>query len=696
MKENLKMKIRNLCLLVFWISMFASASCARRGMPTGGPKDTIPPQLINMSPALESVNFDEDELVLEFDEYIQARSLKQDLIINPPVKEYDFYVNSRTLVIELNEELQENTTYTFNFREAIKDVSEQNPAENAVMAFSTGSKIDSFQVQGQVRDLMTNKPSDDVLVALYPEGDTLNPFEDPPTYLTKTDEEGNYAIKYIRVGTYKLFAFNDQNNNLKIDSNNESLGFEADPLVLLPEETVPINPADTTTGAVQAQAIQDSTIAQQKTLYGKTVDVNLFRQDVRPIEIQSSRSNGKYYEVKVNKSLKDYTLIVDQEDLQAETQQYLDSLNAELPRDTTRYLYSNFQDQQKMIRVYNTIRQDSLRTFVILTDSVGHEERDTLYVQFAESRREAESLRQTVSAPGDIRNMVELNIKFSKPIIRVNTDSILLSYDTLFYLPLDYDSLLQWNDRLDELSITTQINRNQLLDTLLVKLKESDSLQFISTQRTKYLYLDSLKNTNELEQQLNYFEQLGRLVRSPAFRMLADSLNALSDEDIKSRLITSFVDTINVEAIYVPQIFSREEVMANLKPLVFYLAEGSFMSVENDSSQQILQQYSFKKPEEYGTIAGDINTTYESYTIQLLDKSNNLIADTQANNGQFTFELVPPGQYTIRILVDEDQDGKWEEGNILENREPEPVFFYTAEETIDLRANWVREISLTF
>src|SRR5690606_38194015 len=127
-------------------------------------------------------NFSADEIALEFDEYIEARSLKQDIIINPPVKEYDFYVNRSTLVIELNEDLQENTTYTFNFRGAIKDISEQNPAENVVMAFSTGSKLDSFQVQGQVKDLFTNQPSEDVLVALYPEGDTLNPFEDPPMY----------------------------------------------------------------------------------------------------------------------------------------------------------------------------------------------------------------------------------------------------------------------------------------------------------------------------------------------------------------------------------------------------------------------------------------------------------------------------------------------------------------------------------
>ena len=686
------MKILKLCILAFWIGMIALGSCARRGVPTGGPKDTIPPVLLNMSPEIETVNFDDDELVLEFDEFIQARSLKQDLIINPPIEDYDSYVNRRTLVIELNEELQENTTYTFNFRDAIKDVSEQNPAENIVMAFSTGSKIDSFQVQGNVRQLFTNQAAEDVLVSLYPESDTLTPFEDPPTYLTKTDEEGNYAIRYIRVGTYKLYAFRDENNNLKIDSNKEPFGFEAEPVVLLPEETQPIPPVD----SLSIKAGTDTTAMEQMTLYGKEVNVRLFGQDIRPIQIQSSRANGKYFEIKTNKALNNYELNVDESDLKDSTLQYLDSLNFDLPQDTTRYLYSNFQDQQKTIRIYNTLRQDSLRTFIVLSDSVNQTERDTIFVQFQESRRQAEELNQTVEAESKIKDTIQLSINFSKPITQVNTDSILLSYDTLFYIPLDYDTLFRWNKRLDQVSIKRGINRGRLLDTLQAYLQENDSITFFRRQEQKRLYLDSLRSAANLEKQLVYFENLASLIQSDTIIQFADSINNIDDANLQSELLSNLADTLTVEAIYQPKVFPREELLANPKPLIFYLAAGSFMSVEQDSSQQIIQQFSFKKPEEYGTITGNVSTAYESYTIQLTDKNYSVIEESRGTKGTYTFELIPPGEYKIRVLIDENGNGTWDRGNVLENREPEPIYFYTEEETIELRANWQREINLSF
>ncbi|MDF9800566.1 uncharacterized protein (DUF2141 family) [Catalinimonas alkaloidigena] len=684
------MKVKNIWLCIFWITLIAIGSCARRGVPTGGPRDTIPPTLVNMYPPLEAVNFDDDEVYLEFDEYVEARSLKQDIIINPPVEDFDFYVNRQSVVVELNEDLQENTTYTFNFRDAVKDISEQNPANNIVMAFSTGSQIDSFQVQGKVTELLTNKASEDVLVALYPEGDTLTPFEDPPMYLTKTDEEGNYAIRYIKVGTYKIFAYNDKNNNLKIDSNTEAFGFKAEPIALLPEDANPIIPPDSL-----STGVKDSTLLPQKTLYGKTVDLQLFNQDVRPIEVQSARANGKYFEIKTNKGLMDYELTVDQDDLEESSLQYLDSLNPELPKDTIRHVYSNFQDNHKTIRLYKTIEQDSLRSFLSVQDSVGQTTLDTLYIRFTETRREKEQLRQNISSKSDIKNNINTNIEFSKPIAKVITDSILLSYDTLFYLDLNYDELLNWNDRLDKVSIQKELNKNQLVDSLISYLQERDSTLFIELQNQNRLYLDSLQATDEAEQRLNYFNILAQSMSS--LQPINDSLKQIEDVNIMNSILSQLADTLDIsKEKFVSQTYEREELLNTLKPLVLYISAGSFMSIENDSSQRVIQRFNFKKPSENGTITGTVSTEYERYTIQLLNSNYEVVEETQPANSSYSFTLITPGEYHLRILVDENLNGQWDKANILENRNSEPIYFYTEEEVIDLRANWTREINLSF
>ena len=686
-----KMNIKSFCLIAFWLGLLLSASCARRGVPTGGPKDTIPPVLLNMNPELETVNFGDDEILLEFDEFIEARSLKQDLIVNPPIDDYDFYVNRRSLVLELNEELQENTTYTFNFRDAIKDISEQNPAENIVVAFSTGDKIDSFQVQGQVANLFTNEAVDDAIVALYPESDTLTPFEDPPTYLTKTDEEGNYTIKYIRIGTYKLYAFVDENNNLKIDSNNEPFGFESEPVVLLPETASLMQ----STGSVST-SLSDSSDNSELSLYGQTNEIKIYRQDVRDIEIQSSRANGKYYEIKANKSLSSYELVIDYDDLRDSTLQYVDSLDLQLPKDTTRYVYNNFQEEQKTIRIYNTLRQDSLLAYINLYDSVDHLLQDTVYIKFSETRREQAELSQTVSTKNDIRNAITFNIAFSKPITNINRDSILLSYDTLFYIPLNYDSLFTWNDNLDSVGAKIPIDKNRLVDTIRAYLQIQDSSMFETTKIQKRNFLDSIKIASQDADKLKYFRSLSQLVSGNSLAILTDSAGNIEDEVLQAQFIDGIVDTLNVEDQYQRNEYPRTELLENLKELILYLSPGSFLSIENDSSTQILQRYAFKKPAEFGNIKGNINTEYASYVIQLLDKNFELVAETSATEGAFSFELVPPGEYVIRVLIDENLNGKWDKGNILQNTEPEPVFFYTEEELIELRANWQREINLSF
>lgn len=680
------MRIRTLGLAIFWLALIATVSCARRGVPTGGPKDTIPPTLINMSPALETVNFDGDEIVLEFDEFIEARSLKQDIIINPRIEEYDFYVNRKSLYLELQEDLRENTTYTFNFRDAIKDVSEQNPAENVILAFSTGNTIDSFQVQGQIKDLLTYQPAEDVVVALYEEGDTLNPYEDAPLYLTKTNEEGRYAIRYIKTGTYQIYAYNDENNNLKIDSNSEALGFKSEPILLIPGEVTPLDPLDST------MAMNDSL---QTVRYGEDVDIFLFRQDIRPIQVQSARSIGKYFDIKLNKSVREYELTVDSSDVELSTLAYLDSLNPELPKNSRRILYSNFQNQQKDLRIYQSILQDSLRVFVNFTDSVEQIQQDTFYVQFGETRRNPDELRQSVRTDKEIVDSIRMEIEFNKPMIRVNTDSILLSYDTLFYLPLKYDEFISWNESLDKVTLRKTINRNALADTIVNYQLARDSLNFYSRLQKQEEYLAKLQEPGEVEEKLSYFDSLTGILEAKELILIRDSLQTQEEDAQRLNLLNSVIDTLTLENEYQPLSIQKSEILENLKPLVLYLAPGSFMSIENDSSQQVLQRYSFKKADNYGNISGNISTTYESYTVQLLDKNYQVIRET-GPSVEYAFELVPPGDYYLRVLIDEDLDGQWERGNILKDEEPEPVFFYTEEEVINLRANWFREIDLNF
>ncbi|WKN46095.1 Ig-like domain-containing domain [Tunicatimonas pelagia] len=666
-------------LLALWVLLIMVGSCARQGTPTGGPKDSIPPKLVRMYPELETVNFDEDKIELEFDEYIEGRELKQELIITPPIEDYSFYVSKRTLFLEIEEELRDSTTYTFNFREGIKDASEKNPAENLIVAFSTGPEIDSFQVSGNVRALMTQQPVEDVVVALYDVNDTLDAFTGPPMYLAKTDTGGDYTIRYIREGLYNIYAYVDENGNLKIDSNNEPFGFKSEPVYLGTD----INKL------VQADSI---TITDSVYALNKIRDLVIQRQDIRPIRLQSARVNGKYFEIKFNKSLDSYSLSAAERVGQATLDFLKDSVAFNLS-DTSIVLFSNFQDEQKVVRIYNTLKQDSLAITISATDSAQQLLPDTLlYLKFTESRRKiADFTTQFISGDNEVTDTISGTFVFSKPVAQINTDSILLSYDTLFYLPIDYSQALQWSEHSDQVGLDVPVDQSQIVDSVIYYLKLNDSSSYKDRVRQQTVYLDSLKNETDAsgENRLGWLQQFVIAKKANPDRAVLDSIKSLEEEEAKLALLTSYVDTTQINQQFLPKTYDREEVTTDLRSFNFYASGGSFMSVENDSSEQIIQKFSFKNPEDYGAISGTVTTEYPRYTVQLLNQQFELIREIR-DAQKFSFKLVPPGKYQIRILVDADEDGEWEAGSILSQEEPEPVYFYTEEEIIDLRANWER------
>lgn len=686
------MNFKSIWLLSICITLIILGSCARRGTPTGGPKDTIPPTLVRMSPALGTVNFSGEQLELEFNEFIQARDIKRELIVNPTIKDYTFFISKRRLVIQLEEELKDSTTYTFNFRQGIKDISEGNSAKNITLAFSTGSKLDSFQVAGQVKHLLTGKPLEKVIVGLYPADDTIDVLTgEEPMYFTESNKEGDYQINFVKQGKYDIYAFNDQNNNLKYESNDEAIGFKAKPVTLKPDSVKILMKKD----SADSVAVDSANIEIQ--LYGANIDLPLIKKDVRPINIQSSRPNGKYYEVKFNKSLKNYNIITEESDITEKTKQYVkDSLKGNIEDSTTNFIFSNFQNQQQLIRIYNTLKQDSLRIFLTASDSVNQQIEDTvLYIRFSSTRRKPEEFTQQFKPEqSEITNSIKAELSFSKPVVRVKTDSILLVYDTLVSLPLDYTKLFTWNKHYDKVSIQKELNKEELIKQVIAGKKRSDSVAFNRRVELEEQYIDSLQKEKVLEKRIDHLEQLTMLQAEPAKKALVDSIRKMENDEAKQKLLSEISDTVSVTKSFIAPRYTRETILANMEPLILYMAPGSFISVEQDSSKEVRQDFTFKNPENYGTIKGKVETEYPAYIIQLLDEGFNVVAESRSRNN-YSFKLIKPGTYQIRILIDQNEDGQWDSGNLLEKREPEPVILYKESE-ITLKSNWELTLDLSF
>ena len=156
-------------------------SCAKQSTPTGGPKDTIPPVLVGSIPAEKQKLFKSQKIELEFSELIILNNPKDQIIITPSIgKDYKITAKKNTATIEVDKPLSDSTTYTINFRDAIQDITEKNPARNLHLAFSTGTYIDSLSISGSIHELLTDKFIKDVTVALY-QSDTFDIFKHKPS-----------------------------------------------------------------------------------------------------------------------------------------------------------------------------------------------------------------------------------------------------------------------------------------------------------------------------------------------------------------------------------------------------------------------------------------------------------------------------------------------------------------------------------
>ncbi len=220
------------------------ASCAKRGNITGGAKDTIAPVLKASFPKNFSTEFKGNTIKLTFDEFIKLKDLKKQLIISPPLKNDPLIspqTPTKTITIKINDTLQNNTTYSFNFGQSIADNNEGNPYNQFKYVFSTGKHIDSLAISGKVKDAYFKDVESFVSVMLYDVNKNFNDsivYKQMPRYITNTlDSLKTFRLENLQAGKYLLVAMKDYNSNNKFDPKKDKIGFYKQ-FISVPNDTV--------------------------------------------------------------------------------------------------------------------------------------------------------------------------------------------------------------------------------------------------------------------------------------------------------------------------------------------------------------------------------------------------------------------------------------------------------------------------
>jgi hypothetical protein len=204
-----KLSILKFLVLAIWAlsSIMQLEGCANIVPPSGGPKDSLPPYLIAARPIDSALGVFPKEILVGFNEYITTTSIQENLIISPTLKNMpliDARLNS--IRIRIADTLLDNTTYSIQFGNAIKDVNEGNILKNFTYVFSTGNRLDTGKIKGKVVLAESGKVDSSFVVILHPAAKDSAIFKERPNYYTKLNGKGQFGFNFLPKGSYHIFV----------------------------------------------------------------------------------------------------------------------------------------------------------------------------------------------------------------------------------------------------------------------------------------------------------------------------------------------------------------------------------------------------------------------------------------------------------------------------------------------------------
>ena len=424
-------------VLAFLLSLpILLQNCAQVAQPPGGKKDTIAPKLVVSVPKIRQLNYAGQSVTLTFDEYVSSENLQQKVTITPQDSN-TFIVKSLPTGVRLNfdKPLQPNTTYTIDFADGIKDITERNIAKDSKVVFSTGPMLDSLYLTGTIVDDESRVPLLGFVVGLFAATDTLPINRKRPQYFARTDSNGNYRIENVKAGPFRVYGFDDTDLNLVNNTAGERVAFRDSVLKLTRNFT-------------------DQNLVAFRG-YGKPRITRRERTDeTLGLELSSGVLN---YRLRFTK-----------------------------PGDTL----VSFLESPKMIRLYrpaNRAAGDTINVTIAAEDSVGTvtELKERIYFSPLKTRAKNRTplLVQITPAPGEpIDNNLEFTLAFNKPILRHSTNLINIGPDSTKPFQLT-PAELTWSNNFARLVIKRPTTRSRsggaVPDSVLFRLQKG---AFISVQ----------------------------------------------------------------------------------------------------------------------------------------------------------------------------------------------------------------------
>ena len=225
---------------------------------------------------------------------------------------------------------------------------------------------------------------------------------------------------------------------------------------------------------------------------------------------------------------------------------------------------------------------------------------------------------------------------------------------------------------------------------------DSSIIDFIASSST-FIDTASLRlTTKEKEGKLNFVTNLKENILHPL-----DTLSFTFTDVIKE--INSFdfqlINTLDSTKITINKIdFNKNKLTILFDKKKVKTAELTILplavkTVNSSTKDSIKVKLELKDDKEYGAIKLDASEYSEPIVVEMLSAGKMIRRFTMYETKNSLIEHLLPNEYTFRVIIDANKNGKWDSGDYEKGILPENI--YTFSEVTKVRANWEIDLKLT-
>jgi hypothetical protein len=235
--------------------------------------------------------------------------------------------------------------------------------------------------------------------------------------------------------------------------------------------------------------------------------------------------------------------------------------------------------------------------------------------------------------------------------------------------------------------------RNMDFDSLRVAIydnnKPVDTIYQLKGRKESFVRVLSFKYGINRDNRLKPNTDL-RVTANLPIESFENGLIALSQDSVNVTNFTIQKDTSNSRSVLIKyrwRVGSKYQLVLN---------EAAFTDIYGDKNKRTGINFEADKPENYSqlTLQVTIPDSSKRYVVELMDEAKTIVrSDPISKSTSIVYKNYLTGKYRVRIIYDDNRNGRWDSGNVRQKAQPENIWLY--EKDITLRPNWEAEEPIT-